>query len=81
MEMMNYNPTKDGAVVAIRIYEKEDATPLAELAFAFGGSTVIEWTNVTHRNRFKSGINGYTFIFDERVNPRRFEDFLKPKMV
>jgi len=73
---MNYEPTKHGAVTAIKIYYKEDRTPMADLAFCFGGKTTIEWTNVEQRNAYKKGINGYTFIFDERVK-NDFDSFVK----
>jgi hypothetical protein len=61
-----YEPSKDGAVTAIRIYYKNDRTPMADLAFAFGGMVTIEWTNPAQRDIFKIGMNGYTLIFDER---------------
>ena len=50
-----------GAVEAIRIFYSENATMdvLAELRFCFGGTTIIEWTNPTEREKFAEGINGY----------------------
>jgi len=66
MENLKYIPSKDGAVTAIRIYYENDRTSMAELAFAFGGTATIEWTNVDERNIYLSGMNGYTFVFDER---------------
>ena len=39
--MKNYDPTKYGAVVAIRIYLKDGHQPMAELAFAFGGRIIV----------------------------------------
>lgn len=38
---------------------------MAELAFAFGGTTIIEWTRPDIRNRFSAGITGYTLMFDD----------------
>jgi hypothetical protein len=63
---LNYEPSKDGAVTAIRIYYKNDRIPMADLAFAYGGMVTIEWTNPIQRETFKSGMNGYTLIYDER---------------
>lgn len=78
--MKNYNQEKDGAVVAIRICG--DISPKAILAFAFGGSAEIEWTNVDERSKYESGINGYTFYFDERTKDygMGFEQFIKEKI-
>lgn len=79
MDGREYEPTYDGAVIAIRIYYRQNrAVPMADLIFAYGGMETIEWTNVEQRNEYMKGINGYTFIFDERSS-RRFEDFLRKK--
>lgn len=80
MENRKYDPRKDGDVVAIRIFNNPENpySPNAELAFAFGGSEVIEWTNPSQRAQYIAGINGYTFIFDERER-REFKDFIKPR--
>lgn len=74
---IEYDPLRDGAVVAIRIYGT--GSPKAVLAFAFGGSVEIEWSVVSEREKYKSGINAYTYIFDERPEMigRTFESFLK----
>jgi len=61
-----YNPSVNGAVVAMRIFFGNDRVPMAELAFAYGGTQTIEWTNVDQRMVYSSGINGYTLIYDER---------------
>ena len=82
---VSYDPARDGAVVAVRIYYGGDVcfTPMAELAFAFGGTVTFEWTNVNLREYYSKGINGYTFIFDERLNRNgvtlQFSDFVKRK--
>ena len=60
-----YDPSKQGAIVAIRIYE-DGPNSMAELAFAFGGTTIIDWCNIRHREVYSIGIDGYTFIFDQR---------------
>lgn len=63
----DYDPTNHGVIMAIRLFYDNMRTPMAELAFAFGGTCVIEWVNVTLRERFKKGINGYTLIYDTRI--------------
>lgn len=78
MSMFKYEPSKDGAITAIRIYYMNDRTPMADLAFAFGGMATIEWTNVVQRESYKSGINGYTYVFDEREKSN-FNSFVKQK--
>lgn len=81
-----YNPKQDGAIDAIRIFYDETFNNMAELAFAFGGSEIICWTNVKEREPYLSGISGYTIIYDERIESpviRKFEkkqsfsDFVK----
>lgn len=63
-----YNPIIHGAVTAIRLFHDEKGYEiLAELAFAYGGTTIIEWTRPDIRNRFSAGITGYTLMFDERI--------------
>lgn len=73
-----YNSTINGAVNAIRIFYGENQTPMAELAFAFGGTATIEWTNVEMRKKYIEGINGYTFFFDER-DKASFLSFVKKR--
>lgn len=63
-----YDPSKQGAITAIRIFYDDARNSMAELAFAFGGTETIEWTRIDHRNAYEIGINGYTLIFDERTN-------------
>ena len=75
--MKHYDPTKHGAVVAIRIYLKDYHQPMAELAFAFGGTETIPWDVPSEREKFAPGINGYTLIYDERPK-REFKDWAKP---
>lgn len=72
---MKYDPMKDGAVVAIRIYFEGDRNPMAQLAFAFGGTATIDWVNPDQRKVYESGINGYTLIYDEREK-RSFKDWI-----
>ena len=78
---LDYDPTKDGAIVAIRIYEVFDAAPRAVLAFAFGGTVDVDWADVSIRETYSIGINAYTFIYDERCAEynRTFESFVKEK--
>lgn len=73
--IFKYDPRKHGAVVAIRIYFKDDRCPMADLAFAYGGMTTIEWTNPAQREAYMSGINGYTLIYDERPK-REFSEWV-----
>lgn len=69
MSKSKYNPMKHGVVTAIKIYYADDnSTPMADLAFSFGGKETIQWTNVVQKEEYAKGINGYTFIFDERIN-------------
>ena len=72
-----YDPRKHGAVVAIRIFmdEEKNISPLAELAFAYGGTAVIDWVNPVQREKYMSGINGYTLIYDERPK-RAFSEWI-----
>jgi len=80
MSMFNYDPTKDGVITAIRIYYGKNRTSMADLAFCFGGKVTIEWTNIAHRETYQKGINGYTFIFDEREK-NNFDSFVKSRKV
>ena len=66
---LDYDPAKHGSVTAIRIFFEDSCTrnPMAELAFAFGGTCVIEWDTATLRARFEKGINGYTLMSDTRI--------------
>lgn len=80
MENTTYYPPRDGAVVAIRIFYAEDMhSPMATLAFAFGGTTTIEWDNINQRKKYEAGINGYTAIFDDRFKDTTFQDFVRRK--
>lgn len=77
-----YNVDTHGVVTAIRIYTDwcNAATPMAELAFAFGGSTLIPWNDPSQRELYKPGITGYTLVFDERLPAgKTFEDFIHPQ--
>lgn len=76
--MENYNPIKNGAIQAIRIFYSNNTlrTPMAELVFAFGGTTIIHWNRVDEREKYIKGINGYTLIYDEREKAP-FKDFIK----
>lgn len=64
----SYNPLIDGGITAIRIFEKNGGLPQAELIFAFGKRRTINWVNIEERKLYEPGINGYTFILDERIN-------------
>lgn len=72
-----YNPSADGAILAIRIYLIPGGTsPHADLVFPGGKYTTITWTNVEHRNKYASGITGYTLIYDEREKCE-FKEWIK----
>ena len=75
-----YDPRKHGAVNAIRIFmdEEKHISPMAELVFAYGGTAVIDWVNPVQRDKYMSGINGYTLIYDERPK-REFKDWIKER--
>lgn len=74
----SYSPSKDGVVVAARLFfAPNHITPMAELIFAFGGSVTIEWANENQRKEYEAGINAYTIFFDERFPTRTFESFKK----
>lgn len=75
--MDNYSVEKNGAVVAMRIFLEDSRKPMAELAFAYGGTATIDWTNVAEREKYKEGINGYTLIYDERPKAD-FSSWVKP---
>lgn len=73
-----YSPVKNGAVVAVRLFfGPNHIAPMAELVFAFGGTSTIEWANETQRKEYEPGINAYTVFFDERFPTRTFESFKK----
>lgn len=74
-----YSPKTHGAIEAIRIFMDENGiTPMAELAFAYGGTTTICWVDTYERDIYKDGINGYTYIYDERPK-REFSGWVKSK--
>lgn len=76
---IEYDPLRDWAVAAIKIY---GMTPTrAILAFAFGGTVDVEWNIVSEREKYAKGINSYTYVFDERPAEigRTFESFVKNK--
>lgn len=77
MKNLDYTPEKYGAVVAIRIFFENDRQPMAELAFAFGGTAIINWICPSERKKFESGINGYTLVYDERPKAD-FSNWVKP---
>jgi hypothetical protein len=75
-----YYPPRDGAVVAIRIFYAEGTfTPMAELAFAFGGKVTVRWDMPLEREVYAPGINAYTVIYDERPKRPDFNDWVKQK--
>ena len=63
-----YDIDKLGAVSTVRIYisEEDGHSIMAQLAFAFGETTIIRWDDVEQRKKYSRGINAYTFIKDER---------------
>lgn len=74
-----YDPMERGAVIAIHIWLKDGYQPMAELAFAFGGTAVIQWDNVYARDEYASGINAYTIIYDDRTEWHSFTEMVKPQ--
>lgn len=78
MPQWEYDPEKHGIVTAIRIYEEypNSQNVKADLALYFGGLVTIDWLNPEHRERYKKGINGYTYIYDERLRPY-FDEFVR----
>lgn len=70
-----YTPETHGVVTAIRIFLVNGHKPYANLAFAFGGTTLIEWACVAEREKYAKGINGYTLMIDDRVK-YRFEQYV-----
>jgi len=79
--ILTYDPSEMGAIVAIRLFYDEYRSVMAELAFAYGSTHTTEWTDIAQRRAFQIGINGYTFIFDERdvAKEKTFQDFVKTK--
>lgn len=79
MAEFKYKPETHGAITAIEIFMADDGhTPMATLAFAFGGTATIEWANVEQREVYASGINAYTLMYDKRDKPLAFKDNVKP---
>ena len=72
-ETLNYDPMVHGAINAMRIWNKDGYEPWAELAFAYGGSVQCEWDLISNQEKYASGINSYTIIYDERI--AQFGDF------
>jgi hypothetical protein len=75
-----YHPARDGAVNAIRIFYADGTlTPMAELAFAFGGKVTVRWNMPLEREVYAPGITAYTIIYDERPKRPDFNDWVKQK--
>lgn len=69
-----YNVTKDGAVIAVRIYFVEGSSnSKADLVLAHGGKVTIDWAT-EQRKPYEKGITGYTLFYDERPK-RKFEEW------
>ena len=62
-----YNPMTHGAIIAVHIYLEDGYKPMAELAFAFGGTETIHWDDVKEREPYLKGINAYTIMCDDRA--------------
>lgn len=77
--MARYNVMEQGIITAVRIRNNTETGMVeAELAFAFGDSTVIDWTCTKTRAEYMLGVNGYTLFFDERTqSSKEFEAFVK----
>lgn len=67
-KISNYDPGFNDFVEAIHIWLKDGYKPMADLAFAFGGTETIEWDNVDARAKYQCGINAYTIMYDDRTN-------------
>ena len=77
----SYNVEKHGAVVAIHLYlgGEYDVTPMADLAFAFGGAAAgVRWDCINEREVYLPGINSYTVVYDDRFRGRDFDSYVKP---
>jgi hypothetical protein len=75
---ITYKPETHGAITAIKIFTADDGhTPMATLAFAFGGTATIEWADAKQREIYASGINAYTLMYDVRDKPLSFKDNIK----
>ena len=75
-KITDYTPEKYGIVIAIKIFDREKCWPYATLAFAFGGTVTIDWTNVKEHEKYLRGINACTLFIDERVK-NKFEDYVR----
>lgn len=62
-----YDPCVDGAVNAIRIYNRNGYQPVATLAFAFGDTFTFDWDRCDIREMFAQGITAYTVFYDTRL--------------
>lgn len=62
-------------VLAIRIYNDLNCTPMADLRMNDGVVEHIQWNDVKARKEFIPLINGYTLIYDEREK-RKWEEWL-----
>lgn len=70
-----YTPESCGIVLAVKIEGNKEKLPVATLSFAFGGTYKTTWCKST-LDRFKEGINWYTWFFDERPTKEDcFEDY------
>ena len=68
-------------VYAVKIYEENGYTPMAELAFGEGGrptgeTIIIPWDDIKEREKYV--ITAYTFVWDERFVPtlQTFDEFV-----
>lgn len=75
-EIIDYTPEKYGIVVAVKIFYGKACWPYATLAFAYGRTVTIDWTNVKEREKYSKGINAYTLFIYERVK-NKFEDYVR----
>lgn len=72
--IFEYDASKHGAVVAIRIEFDDLRQSIATLAFFNHPPVKINWCHPNERVAFKYGINGYTVIIDKRYN-HDFENY------
>lgn len=56
-------------VLAVRIYDGKNNTPMADLKMADGVCETIQWDSIKQRKPFVGYITGYTLFYDERRKP------------
>ena len=62
-------------VLAVRIYEGLNCTPMADLRMNDGVVEHIQWNDAKARKEFEPLMNGYTLVYDERPK-REWKDWM-----